>query len=896
MDAARWPLIGRDAACEEIVSALAQRPARSVVIAGPAGVGRTRLARETAAIAHRDGRPVRWAAATGPAAHVPLSALAHLIPAVEMAPDPFVLLQRATQAIVGDGSGPAPVLAVDDVHLLDQLSITWLHQLAAGGAVTLILTVRTDGAVPDPVASLWKDGLATRIDVAQLGRGDMERLVVKALEGEVATRMTERLWQLTQGNPLFLREVLDDGRTFGRLRQAHGIWRWEGPMTPSQRLVEIVLSQIGDLDYTEWRTLEVLATAEPLSAHNLVELGSAQAVASLQRRGVIIDHATGGPGQLRVAHPMYAAVVRSRASEANLQAVRRQLVDAEEEPGTGSEHPVRRCIALLDSDLPVRDADLLLSAARHAIADLDVSHTERLARAALDAGGGFEAHLLLLEAVRWLGEPEHSLALAVDGAALAETEADRARLTTARVLTLFCALGRAEDATSALRDAVAAAHSDEAHGLLQVTEGALGVLGGDPRAMREATETWSSLPLTSPAGPLAAASASLSLALTGQPERALAVARAGRRALETGSSVIESLLAWALLAHAEVIALQLAEKIEELDRRTEDMLHRALAAPEWAGDAIASLHCGAAALASGRWRQAVRWLEEALSGLERRDPVGMRGLCCSLLAVASTLVSDVGRARQLIVDRANSVRGLLPVFEPFDGLAEACLLGVEGRTADAGERLLKTAEHAAALGHSGDQALLLHWAAQAGRAAEVAAPLLDLAQRLDSPLVADLADHAQALALGDSTHLEEVSRRLEEAGALTYAADCAAAAAAVHERRGARGSAVEWTRRAMALAQEGGITQPPILTDLPLPTLTSRENEVARLASRGLSNQAIADELVVSVRTVETHLSHAYAKLGIASRADLAAYLAGPGAAVASGRPVERCSAWPIPM
>jgi DNA-binding NarL/FixJ family response regulator len=100
----------------------------------------------------------------------------------------------------------------------------------------------------------------------------------------------------------------------------------------------------------------------------------------------------------------------------------------------------------------------------------------------------------------------------------------------------------------------------------------------------------------------------------------------------------------------------------------------------------------------------------------------------------------------------------------------------------------------------------------------------------------------------------------------------------------------------MALAQEGGITQPPILTDLPLPTLTSRENEVARLASRGLSNQAIADELVVSVRTVETHLSHAYAKLGIASRADLAAYLAGPGAAVASGRPVERCSAWPIPM
>jgi len=55
--------------------------------------------------------------------------------------------------------------------------------------------------------------------------------------------------------------------------------------------------------------------------------------------------------------------------------------------------------------------------------------------------------------------------------------------------------------------------------------------------------------------------------------------------------------------------------------------------------------------------------------------------------------------------------------------------------------------------------------------------------------------------------------------------------------------------------------------------LTRRENEVARLAGGGLSNREIADELVVSVRTVENHLQRAYDKLGISGRDELAATL-----------------------
>ena len=50
----------------------------------------------------------------------------------------------------------------------------------------------------------------------------------------------------------------------------------------------------------------------------------------------------------------------------------------------------------------------------------------------------------------------------------------------------------------------------------------------------------------------------------------------------------------------------------------------------------------------------------------------------------------------------------------------------------------------------------------------------------------------------------------------------------------------------------------------------SREQRVVELAADGLSNKEIAARLVVSVHTVEVHLSHAYAKLGVRSRAELA--------------------------
>lgn len=180
---------------------------------------------------------------------------------------------------------------------------------------------------------------------------------------------------------------------------------------------------------------------------------------------------------------------------------------------------------------------------------------------------------------------------------------------------------------------------------------------------------------------------------------------------------------------------------------------------------------------------------------------------------------------------------------------------------------------AARQGQGAVEAILLHDGLRLGQGPKIVDRLCQQAERLDAPYIADLAAHAAAAVAGSAEGLDQASSRFEQTGALLLAADAATEAASAHERRGERRAAAAARLRAATLARECGLTRGPPLDVLPLLGLTAREQEVARLASAGLSNHAIADRLVVSVRTVETHLSNAHAELGIRSRADLGAML-----------------------
>ena len=107
--------------------------------------------------------------------------------------------------------------------------------------------------------------------------------------------------------------------------------------------------------------------------------------------------------------------------------------------------------------------------------------------------------------------------------------------------------------------------------------------------------------------------------------------------------------------------------------------------------------------------------------------------------------------------------------------------------------------------------------------------------------------------------------RLDEAFA-TEAAGRTADALALFRELGAAGEIKRLTATGATRRRRGDAT------------LTGREREVARLVAAGHSARAIADTLVISERTVETHVASVYRKLGVANRQELTKLLAEPAA------------------
>ncbi len=134
-------------------------------------------------------------------------------------------------------------------------------------------------------------------------------------------------------------------------------------------------------------------------------------------------------------------------------------------------------------------------------------------------------------------------------------------------------------------------------------------------------------------------------------------------------------------------------------------------------------------------------------------------------------------------------------------------------------------------------------------------------------------DISAALSDGDAVARDLLADRLDQLGVAGLSASLTLQAAAVHHRAGdeqaVRESLKAANRRAAAV-QSGSAYLAQFRALLPL---REREREIAELAAAGNSNKAIADELVISVRTVENHLYRVYDKLGVAGREDLAPLL-----------------------
>jgi predicted ATPase len=140
------------------------------------------------------------------------------------------------------------MVGVDDAHLLDDASATLVHTLATNGVARVVATVRSGEPTPDPVVALWKDELAVRIELQPLSGAEVAELLSETLSGTVDAATSRRLFEVTRGNVLFLREMVASGLSSGALVERAGVWWWEGPLRPGVALRDLIADRVGALD------------------------------------------------------------------------------------------------------------------------------------------------------------------------------------------------------------------------------------------------------------------------------------------------------------------------------------------------------------------------------------------------------------------------------------------------------------------------------------------------------------------------------------------------------------------------------------------------------------------------------------------------------------------------
>lgn len=157
-----WVIAPRDRVLDGLEAGLHERCGAALL--GPAGVGKSSVARTAAEHLTPDFRRVLWITGTESAATVPFAAVAHLIDIPSTGKTAEVM--RAAREALGSGL----LVVVDDAHLLDRLSAALVYQLAVTGAAKLIVTA--SAGAPDDVAALWGDRLVNRVEMSPPGHDD----------------------------------------------------------------------------------------------------------------------------------------------------------------------------------------------------------------------------------------------------------------------------------------------------------------------------------------------------------------------------------------------------------------------------------------------------------------------------------------------------------------------------------------------------------------------------------------------------------------------------------------------------------------------------------------------------------------------------------------------------
>ncbi|MFF4842931.1 LuxR C-terminal-related transcriptional regulator [Streptomyces collinus] len=838
-----WPLLGRARELAEANRALGDPHRAGVLVTGPFGTGRSRLARECWSEAGRRGHPCLEAAATPAARSIPLGALA---PVLGPGPDGTPGLS----APLAPGPGrPRPVLFLDDAPHLDDASARMLAALMHEGRVSLVVTAEPQGPLP------WREHGLLPVRLQPLPLDVVDQLLRHALGGAVERRTVRLFRQASGGRPRELEEVLDGALRRGVLAHDGLVWRLTGPLTATSRLRALVESRLRRLSARHAEFLERVSVCGRLTLDPArhADLGR------LAEEGWVRLVPSGPYTQVELCSALHGEVLRSRLPS---QRVRRIL----REEAARSRHLRTHPGVLLDivrwradAAEPLDEADVedAVAVARRTP---DHDTALRLARELPRLRPGPHSVLTLAEQLFERGHCQEAEAALERAARDATSPADRVAATALHVQHLAVGRMSAAEALSAAAEARRACPGAPETAVLDAVESALRCRMGDiTGALRVLTGMPAHAP--GPAHHLAQLARSHCLRESGLTAAAAHLARRPWPGPPTPGT--DTLAHPALLIGAQARALAESGALRAAGRLAEHGYDRAVDAGALRAQTWLAEHLGWTYYLQGRLDESRIWYASALAhareaGLRSGAWAGTCGL-----ALVAAVRADVAEAERRWREAQELGDGAW--WRPEQALAGAWLAAATGRIAEARQRLREAAEDAARRGMRTSQSHLWCDVARLGGAREAVAPLARLAASSDSALTGARADFARTTASDDGTAMEACAAGLERLGARLLAAEAWNAATAAHLRtpapdaaRRTRGRVCDLTGPAGSAARTPGLVDPDARA-----LLTGRELQVALAATAGLTQEETARQLSLAVRTVVNHLHRVRAKLGV---------------------------------